>query len=311
VLRRTAALEIGADISIEMRGAAHPLLGTADAICSHDEVLTWLSVIDWDLPREVPAIAEPGRLPNGAGALVMNELARRATEPLRYAGPYPTPALWRALARSFHARGGDEALFTADLMGRAARLARDPIDIEFLPRPHVRVSWPRGWSEVRDGVERIVVDGIGYEANGSPARLVDGHAELWFGDALYARIATVGPTGALIGGPHVVPPLASRVLGQEFPPPLREAIAELVADLVPPPLADAARARVAGSPIRWADLGARAARVETPGFALHAALWERIAPLGLPRLALAIAEALAPAVTSALLADLSRVSVSG
>jgi hypothetical protein len=52
----------------------------------------------------------------------------------------------------------------------------------------------------------------------------------------------------------------------------------------------------------WADLGARAAR-ELPGngagFVVHAALWDRIAPLGLGRLALALAEALAPVVAAA------------
>ena len=107
---------------------------------------------------------------------------------------------------------------------------------------------------------------------------------------------------------HAPPKLESRVLGQQFPRPLREAIADLVADLVPPPLAEVARARVARSPIHWADLGARAARADASGLALHAALWERVAPHGLPRLALAIAEALAPAVTAALAADLARVS---
>jgi hypothetical protein len=45
-----------------------------------------------------------------------------------------------------------------------------------------------------------------------------------------------------------------------------------------------------------ADLGARAAAERSGGFAVHAALWDRIGPLGLARLALALAEALAAAV---------------
>ena len=59
-------------------------------------------------------------------------------------------------------------------------------------------------------------------------------------------------------------------------------------------------------PIRWADLGARAATFSDGGLAVHAALWERIAPLGLPRLALAIAEALIPVVTLHAVARIAR-----
>ena len=308
---------------------AHALLGQALAIQdASGAVLTWMSVVDWARPTELPTVAEPGRLPSGAGAAILNSIAERAAATgvaaLHYAGPYPTPALWRAAARSFRAQGRDrsavsEGVFCADVVGRAARVAREVMsEIAFVPAPHRRVAWAGGggWSEVRDGVERVVVDGIGYERAGSPARLMDGEAagavaaELWFGDASYARVAVVDATGALVGALQPVPPLSSRVLGQLFPRPLRDAIAGLVAELVPPVLAEAAQARVAATPIRWADLGARAARSDAQGFALHAALWERVGPHGLPRLALAIAEALAPAVTAALVSDLARVSVS-
>ena len=50
------------------------------------------------------------------------------------AGPYPTPALYRALLRSFRASAGED-VFTRDVVARALRLARDPIDIEFAPAP--------------------------------------------------------------------------------------------------------------------------------------------------------------------------------
>ena len=95
------------------------------------------------------------------------------------------------------------------------------------------------------------------------------------------------------------------MIGQAFPAPLRAAIAELVADVVPTPLADAARVAVSERELAWADLGTRSARVAAAGFEVHAALWERIAPLGFARLGLAIAEALAPVVTRVLVAALS------
>jgi len=278
-----------------------PLLGPAHQIVG----LTAMSALDWAQPREIPTVAAPAALPPGAGGAILNviaELARRAgVTALRYAGPYPTPALWRALARSFTTTA-DESAFTADLIARAARIARDPIAIDFAPAPHERVALARGHSELRDGVlERAMIDGITYAPEGSPARLVQGRCEIWFGDAPYAHVATIAADGTLADGPHALPACTSDVVGVTFPLALAAAIGELVAEVVPPPLAGDARALIASQPLRWADLGARAARVDDHGLAVHAALWERIAPLGLGRLALALAEALAPVVTSALI----------
>lgn len=314
---------------------SHPLLGAAHLVGD-----TAMSALVWARPTEIPAIAEPGRLPLGAGAAILNTiavLAQRAGVPrLRYAGPYPTAALWRTLARSFRC-DASEAAFTAGALDRALRVARDPIAIDFVPAPHERIAIAGGFVELRDHIERAVIDGIGYEPGGSPARLVvepsreahpgktgepnhretgeprsgetgeprygsEGeprHCEIWFGDAPYARVATLAPDGSLLAGPHPIPPCESSVLGREFPLALRIAIAELVAGAVAAPLAAAARDLCAARGLRWADLGARAAREDAGGFAVHAALWDRIAPLGLGRLALALAEALAPVVTAA------------
>jgi len=286
----------------------HPLLGAAHAAGE-----TAMTALAWARPTEIPAIAEPGRLPLGAGGAILNTiavLAQRAGVPsLRYAGPYPTAALWRTLARSFRC-DADEAAFTAGALDRALRVARDPIAIDFVPAPNERIAIAGGFVELRDRLERAVIDGITYEPAGSPARLVDAggayHGEIWFGDAPYARVATLAPDGALLAGPHAIPPCASPVVGRAFPPALTAAIAELVADAVPAPLAADARDRCAGHAVRWADLGGRAAREDAGGFAVHAALWDRIAPLGLGRLALALAEALAPVVTAAVVRDASR-----
>lgn len=286
----------------------HALLGEAHAISQGDRVLTHMTPLDWDRPTQIPAIAAPGALPPGTGGALLNLIAERAVaanvHALRYAGPYPTPALYRALLRSFRTTA-DEATFTRDLMSRAATLARDEIAVDFTPAPHRRVEHgAHGFSEVRDGLERATIDGITYERDGSPARLVDDNsriaAEVWFGDGPIARVAVLDPTGALMDGPHPIPPTASSVIGTAFPPPLRAALGELVAELVPAPLATAAHQLLAETTIRWADLGGRAARATDHGFDVHVVLWERIAPLGMARLALALAEALAPVVTTTL-----------
>jgi hypothetical protein len=289
---------------------SHPLLGAAHAVGE-----TTMTALAWARPTEIPAIAEPGRLPLGAGGALLNTiavLARRAGVPaLRYAGPYPTAALWRTLMRSFRC-DADPAAFTAGALDRALRVARDPIAIDFVPAPNERLAIAGGFVELRDHVERVVIDGVTYEPDGSPARLIAAgagqHCEVWLGDAAYARVATLAPDGALIAGPHPIPACESAVIGRAFPPALRAAIAELVADAVPAPLAGAARAACAARAVRWADLGACAAREAPDGFAVHAALWDRIAPLGLARLALALAEALAPAVTAALVREAAAVA---
>jgi hypothetical protein len=292
----------------------HPLLGAAHRVGD-----TAMTALDWARPTEIPAVAEPARLPPGAGGALLNTIALLARDAgvaaLRYAGPYPTAALWRSLARSFRC-DADEAAFTAGALDRALRVARDPIPIDFVPAPHERVAIPRGFVELRERldrpVDRAVLDGIGYEPGGSPARLVDApgpaaghHCEIWFGDACYARIATLAADGALVDGPHPPPACASPVVGRAFPAALQGALAELVADAVPAPLAADARARCAAGSLAWADLGARAAAERPGGFAVHAALWDRIAPLGLGRLALALAEALAPVVAAAVARDAS------
>jgi hypothetical protein len=335
-----------AGLAISRAVVPHALLGEAHAISRDGRVLTHMTPLDWDRPTEIPAIAAPGALPAGTGGAIMNAIAERAVAAcvpsLRYAGPYPTPALYRSLLRSFRA-SHDEATFTRDLLARIASLARTEIAVDFTPAPHRRIPHAHGVSEVRDGLERTSIDGVTYErpvqrddrcAHVGTAHSDDRHAhvgtahsddrradvvsrgdvgvarlvgegdrwaaEVWFGDRPYARVASLSVDGALVDGPHAIPPITSSVLGQTFPPALCAVLGELIAELVPAPLAGAAEQVLSTSTIRWADLGARVARATDDGFEVHAALWERIAPHGMARVALAIAEALAPVVTSTL-----------
>lgn len=254
-----------------------------------------MSAVDLEHPAEIPIIAEPARLPPGVGAFLINRIAEAASHPLRYAGPYNTPALYHALLRSFRA-SADEQTFTRDLITRMATLARDPIPVEFTPAPHRRVDNPHGFAEVRDGVERAVLDGVGYRVTGDTAILS-------FAGEHYADIARFTSSGELLEGPFPIPPPTTAVLDQQFPRALTTAIIDLVADLVPPPLADGARNLQA--PMFWADLGARAARVADDHLEVHAAIWQLGSPKGMAHTALAIAEALAPVITQLLVSQLS------
>ena len=174
-------------------------------------------------------------------------------------------------------------------------LARDPIPIDFVPAPHERIAVAHGFVELRDGLERAVLDGIAYEPGGSPAGSHDHRAELWFGDAPYAHVATFAARRLARRRPARDPAVHERASSAaRFRRRSRRARRARRRGR-----ARAARraARAHGSPrrtIAWADLGARVGSRGKRRLRVHAAMWQRIAPLGLGRLALAIAEALAP-----------------
>ncbi len=303
-----------------------PLLGPAHRVSPADGgpgQPTTLSAIKWDRPDRIPAIAAHGRLAPGAAPALLNALAVLAAHAgvtaLRYAGPYPTSALYRALLRSFSTTATEHE-FTADAMDRALRRARDALPFEFAPCPHERRGVEGGWVELRERITRAVLGGIVFDRGAGIGRLVpiDGapqpagderalRCELWFAAAPYAEVARLSAAGQLLHGPVPPPAYRSPVLGREFPQPLRGALAELVADVVPRPLADPARALVARSPLVRADLAGRAAAATADGFAVHGVLWDRLAPHGLARVALALAEARAPVIAAAAVEAADRV----
>ena len=332
----------------------HPLLGDAHVIARLDlrqpsstaegrcgpiehggEPITAMSAIDWDAPARIPTIAEPRRLPPGAGTALLNEIARRAeragVRALRYAGPYPTPALFASLRRSFRPLG-DEATFCADVLGRALRVARDEVPVDFVPAPFERAPLPCGYVDIRDGVERASLAGVLYDregARGSFAQLVardDGwNAELRAGEVVWARTARLDRQGALVEGPSPVPacpaPLdqtsatlrvaarpgkAGAFVSAPFPDELRAVLPDLIEDEVLEILRADARRLVLERPIAWADLGSRIAARAGDGFAVHGILLALRPALGVTRLVQLLAAALADVVTSAIVGELDQ-----
>ena len=276
-----------------------PLLGPAHVVTSAR--VTTMSAIDWERPTTIPTIADPAALSPGAGGALMNEIAiraQRAGTTLRYAGRYATAALFRTLLRSFRTTASEHD-FTKHFRFDAAV----EVPIDFTPAPFERIGNAHGYIEVRDGIERAVVDGVSFDTG--ICRIVDNRAEVWFVDRLYAHVATF--EGTRLVEVHPLPRCESAVIGKPFPPALVAAIAEIVD--VPAPLEADARRFMTAQSIRWADLGAKAAAEDAGGFAVHAILWERLAnriPNDVPRLAQALAEALGPVVTRALIRQISR-----
>ena len=305
---RAVDLAVG-DLVIDCDTITHPLLGDAFVICDRaGEPLTAMSAIDFDRPHEIPIVAAPGALPPGTGGLLLNFIAERARDAkiaaLRYAGPYPTPALYNALLRSF-VSSAEPWDFTIDLLRRMSLLSREPIPVDFTPAPHRRVPFARGFTEVRNGVERAVIDGLSYDdVDEVNRRLQAGRAELSFGSAPPTHIATFADDGTIVDGPHAIPTTEHPMIGKDFPVELRTEMGQLVSEFVVDPLQPIAASMIAARTLVWLDLGARSCvRTET-GFALHVRVWRDNIHLGLGQALTAISGALYPVVQRTIIAEL-------
>lgn len=294
---RSAVLVRGERLPHVLFGMAHPVLVGGTPI-------TWMGVIDWARPALIPPIEHPARIPGGAGTTILNVLARLAqyagVERVRYAGPYPTAALWQSLVQSFRPASGDEIAFTARALERATKGDMTPIDIALVPAPFERVIKGDITVQLRAEVERVSVRGETYARGDGVRRIVpaDGGwaAEVWLGGAPWARVAAVDAAGAVRGGPWDLPEISSDVVGKELPAALKQALGELVAEQIAAPLGALASEVMSAMRIEWGDAGAAAARDRRGRVTVHAVLWQRLAPRGMAHVALALAEALAPIV---------------
>lgn len=299
----------GAPVLVRGERVAHALFGEAHPVVVGPTPVTWMGTVEWARPSTIPPIEHPARIPGGAGTIILNTLAmlaeRAPVEHVRYAGPYPTLALWQSLVQSYRVAGAgnDETTFCAGALERAARADMTPVAVDFVPAPFERVRAADGvMVQLRDGVERVTVGGETYAGDRGVRRLVpvDGEggdrgiaAEVWLGGEPWSRVALVTNDAALLGGPWPLPAPTGDVVGQELPRELKAALSELVGELMAPPLAAVAGGVLAEVPVVWGDAGAAAARDRGDHIVVHAALWQRLAPRGLAQVALALAEALA------------------
>jgi hypothetical protein len=132
-------------------------------------VLTVSAALDWSRIDHIPALADPTRLPPGAGTAILNRLAALAADQgataLRYRGPYATEQLFWALLESFRLDdpagalerflSGAEAAFLTGTMREA------PVD--WRPAPHAARLRDGGVGvQLRDGVEKVWWEGRTY-----------------------------------------------------------------------------------------------------------------------------------------------------
>jgi hypothetical protein len=310
----------GRELTVEPRpdDEPHLIFGPCARLLEGDRLCSLMGEVQWKAPQSIPPVESPARLPPLTGSLLLDWLAHCALAAeipsLSYVGPYPTPALFSSLRQCFTPLG-DEAAFTAEAETLLLAPRMQPAPVAFLPAPFERwwiyshlgshLASPLG-IQARAQLERVFLDGASFERSTTalhrlvehpdPTRATAGTlaAELWFGETPWATLAELSPEGELLRGPLPPPPIDDPIVDSAIPQALRLALAGLIADGVPGPLASFVEPILARTPMRWGDAGLSAVRTDARGLILHAALWLSNRAGGAGPVALAMASALTP-----------------
>jgi hypothetical protein len=210
----------GSWVAVEPRATADAPWGLSDRVWHVAEPsagvpwrsgkpLTHFAALDYARIDRIPPLAEPSRLPPGAGAAILNLVASLAADQgldrLRYRGPYPTEQLFLALLESFRYEAGEADPLAAF---RAGHLA-------WRPAPNERLFHPGGpYVQLRDRVEKVVTGGRVYQRadwqgvrRRAARRVTDGtdgvRCSLWFLETAIEEHLVLSPDGAVL---HVSAP---------------------------------------------------------------------------------------------------------
>src|SRR5438094_2483670 len=179
----------GSWIAIEPGAGAPGPWGASDLVTRDGQALSRLAALDWTRVDRIPPLAEPARLPAGAGTAIFNLLARLAAEQgvavLRYDAPYPTEALFLALLESFR-YVPEEAPHPMDAFARG--------ELGWAPAPHdVAIEAGGVWVQRRERVEKVVGAGrVYYRPDWQGVRRVAPRAVRDAGDTVRASLVALG-----------------------------------------------------------------------------------------------------------------------
>ena len=257
----------GAWLVVRPRATHDARWGLSDVLHREGDArpLTHFAAVDWAAIDAIPPLAEPARLPAGAGTAVLNLIAALAADQgrtgLPYLGPYPTEQLFAALLEAFRWEGDaptDDPL--AAFMAGGLTWAPAPFSRAFTPegacvqsRGRIeKVAW-RGRTYTRtdwQGVERHAAHRV-HDADGRV------HCALWaLGSALETHLVLT-TDGAVVSADTPERTGATEPVGSEIATGL---VAVVVASSAPP-LANAIRAVAADLTFAWAPLAGELADV--------------------------------------------------
>lgn len=251
-------------IGIEPRAAAHPAWGASDRVWLLEadgawrprEALTMFQAIAWARPDFIPPLAEPRRLPPGAGSAVLNFLSGLMKDHgitgVRYRGPYPTEQLFTTLLESFR-YDPREALPLERFLASGA--------LDWQPAPHELHRVAPGLDvQLRHTVEKVAADGVTFYraewqsvARREP-RVVRDQGErvvcsLWaLGGPVEDRLV-LDRSGELVEAP--APVAADTGPAAPLPPVWNAALADLIARESAPPLGGAIGEVMAAVELEW------------------------------------------------------------
>lgn len=285
--RMRLALPGRGTITVSPKAGSDPLLGVVDQLSLvTGQPLAGIRAVSWAAPDHIPPVNVPGALPTGAGTAILNVIAQLARaaghSPLRYRGPYPTGALFDALSECFAVRGDPAEAFACfnrdvEYSARHGRFVEPEVD--FYPAPFERRWSPDGsvCAQLRDGVEKLYVEGRGYARNAAGARRLRAEGSDWLatvelGGRLWATVARVSAAGELLEGPIPPPPAANEFTGRELPASIRAALVRSLPARAPELLRDALARVLESIPIAFGDAGLDAATVRADRIIVHAAL---------------------------------------
>jgi hypothetical protein len=230
----------GAWIGIEPGAAESPIWGRSDRLWRLDpdqpfrlvEPITLFQSVDYGAVSFIPPLAEPERLPPGAGTAVLNFLASllvdQGTSRVHYRGPYATEQLFTSLLESFR----------YDLAASSPLEQFMGSDLSWTPAPHDRLFLPAGvYVQLRDGIEKVVFGGRAYYRRPwqgvlrDEPRVVreDGDrviCSLWAMEEPIEDHLVLDRSGEVLAAPPVPPADGTRAA---FSPRWRGAIGELIA----------------------------------------------------------------------------------
>jgi hypothetical protein len=255
--RACIRLPAGSWITVEPQAADDAVYGRVDRLRWGDGAAdtTVFRALDYQAIDRIPVLAEPARLPAGAGTAVLNLVAALAADQRRdalaYDGPFPTEQLFLALLESFR-------YTPADMPDPPAAFARGAL--AWVPAPHERRFDRMGvYVQRRGRIEKVVAHGVAYYRERwqsvrrhAPRRVRDDgalvRATLWALDEPIAEHVVLTPDGEIveiIDSPP--PPAAPSGMASEIVTGIVSIIAAQSAPALAPSIVRAAR----GLDVHW------------------------------------------------------------